>query len=199
MNILTRTARRGHSARFAAALILPVALFLTACQTNPQVRTQSAPALDVHRYQTFGFVHRPDTDNSGYTTLTTRYLEEAVTHEMLARGYTLSDKPDLEVNFMVGTKDKVESSPGGVGYGRWGFHRFGWWGYGPSEVYTVTEGSLRIDVVDHGERALIWSGTAAGPISNKAQNDPQPAIDKAVAAIFAKYPKQPLVADANVK
>jgi len=150
-------------------------------------------------YQTFGFVHRPDTDQSGYTTLTTRYLEDAVSREMIARGYTRSDKPDLLVNFMVGTKDKVESYPVGVGYGGWGFRHFGWWGSGPSDVYTVTEGSLRIDVVDQSQRALVWSGTAAGPVTDKALNDPKPAIDKAVDAIFAKYPKQPLVADTNAQ
>jgi Domain of unknown function (DUF4136) len=177
-------------------MILPFALALTACQTHPQVRTQSAPELNVLRYQTFGFIHHPDTDTSGYTTLTTRYLEDAVSREMLARGYTRSDKPDLEVNFLVGTKDKIEGSPAGVGYGGW-HHGFGWWGYGPSDVYTVTEGSVRIDVVDHNQHALVWSGTAAGLVTDKALKNPEPAIDKAVAAIFAKYPKQPLVA--NVK
>jgi len=196
MNILSRRPRRAHSARIAAAMILPFALALTACQTHPQVRTQSAPELNVLSYRTFGFVHRPDTDKSGYRTLTTRYLEDAVSREMLARGYTLSDKPDLEVNFIVGTKDKIESSPAGVGYGRW-HHGFGGWGYGPSDVYTVTEGSVRIDVVDRNQRALVWSGTAAGLVTDKALKNPEPAIDKAVGAIFAKYPKQPLVA--NVK
>src|SRR5262245_36380303 len=124
MNILSRTARRGHSAPLAAALILPLTLALSACHTSPEVRTQSAPELNVLSYRTFGFVHRPDTDRAGYTTLTTRYLEDAVTREMIARGYTLSDKPDLEVNFVAGTKDKVESAPGGVGYGGWGFRHF---------------------------------------------------------------------------
>src|SRR5215470_16801726 len=130
MNTRSPTPRRRHSARIAVALMLPLALALTACQTQPQVRTQSAPALDVLRYQTFGFVQRPDTDSAGYTTLTTRYLEDAVGREMRARGYTLSEKPDLEVNFSVATKDKVESSPLGVGYGGWGYRGFGWWGYG---------------------------------------------------------------------
>jgi len=186
MNILSRS-------RLASAMILPLALVLSACQTHPQVRTQSAPELNVLQYQTFGFVHRPDTDKSGYRTLTTRYLEDAVSREMLARGYTLSDKPDLEVNFIVGTKDKIESYPAGVGYGRW--HRgFGWWGYGPDDIYTVTEGSVRIDVVDRNQHALVWSGTAAGPVTDKALKNPEPAINKAVDAIFAKYPKQPLVA-----
>jgi hypothetical protein len=55
---------------------------------------------------------------------------------------------------------------------------------------------LTIDVVDQQKSALVWSGTAQGRLTKKALNDPQPAIDDAVSAIFAKYPKQPLVASA---
>ena len=181
---------------------LPAAGFLVllaACQSRPEVRAQSVPGLDILKYQTFGFVEHPDTDKAGYTTLTTRYLKDAVHREMLARGYTESEKPDLLVNFSVGNKDKIEGTTGpsvGVGYGG------GWWrrgigvgvGIGDRDIRTVTEGSLTIDVVDHQRSELIWSGTAAGRLTRKAQEDPQPAIDKAVGLIFAKYPKQPLVA-----
>jgi hypothetical protein len=45
---------------------------LAACASRPQIRTQSAPELDTLKYQTFGFVEHPDTDKSGYTTLTER-------------------------------------------------------------------------------------------------------------------------------
>jgi Domain of unknown function (DUF4136) len=187
----------------AFALAVVLVFFLGACQSRPQIRTQSAPALDVLKYQTFGFVEHPGTDQAGYTTLTTRYLKEAVSREMLARGYTASDKPDLLVNFIVGSKDKVESTPGaavGVGYGRWGYRGFGWGvGYGARDVRTITEGSLTIDVVDHSQSALIWSGTAEGRLTKKVLNQPQPAIDQAVSAIFAKYPKQPLVANTGAK
>ena len=53
-------------------------------------------------------------------------------------------------------------------------------GYGGRDVRTITEGSLTIDVVDHGQSALVWSGTAEGRLTKKALNDPQPAIDQAV-------------------
>jgi hypothetical protein len=181
-------------------LAASAALLLSACQTRPQIRTQSAPELNALQYQTFGFIDHPNTDNANYTTLTTRYLKDAVTREMVARGYTQSDKPDLVINFQVGSKDKVESTPGpavGVGYGRWGWRNWGWGvGYGGSDVRTVTEGSLTIDVVDQQKKELVWSGTAQGRLTQKAMNHPQPAIDDAVTAIFAKYPKQPLVASA---
>ncbi len=170
---------------------------LAACAARPQIRTQSAPALDILKYQTFGFVEHPDTDKSGYTTLTTRYLKDAVAREMQARGYKQSEQPDLLVNFSVGSKDKVEGSSWpdiGVGWGRWS-RGWGWGGsFGGRDIRTVTEGSLTIDVVDQQHKELIWSGTAKGRVTTKAENNPQPAIDEAVAAIFAKYPKQPLVA-----
>jgi len=179
-------------------------LTLAACAAKPVIRTQSAPALDITKYQTFGYVEKPDTDKAGYTTLTTRYLKDAVGREMIARGYRPTDQqPDLLLNFTIGSKDKVEgdSSPNiGVGWGRWG-RGFGWGGtfgsigYGGRDIRTITEGTLTIDVVDQQHKELIWSGSAKGRVTSKSEDNPQQAIDKAVAAIFTKYPKQPLVAD----
>jgi Domain of unknown function (DUF4136) len=173
---------------------------LAACASRPIVHTQSAPALDIQKYQTFGFVEHPDTDKAGYTTLTTRYLKDAVTREMLARGYTPSDRPDLLVNFTTGSKDKVEGDPWpdvGLGWGHWS-RGWGWGGmWGGRDIRTITEGSLTIDVVDQQHRELVWSGTAKGRVTTRDEDNPQPAIDKAVAAIFTKYPRQPLVASSG--
>ena len=182
--------------------IAGLAAVLAACASKPVIRTQTAPALDVRKYQSFGFVEHPDTDKSGYTTLTTRYLKGAVTREMLARGYAQSEQPDLLVNFSVGARDKVEGSSWpdvGVGWGHWS-RGWGWGGtFGGRDIRTVTEGSLTIDVVDQQRKELVWSGTAKGRVTSKAEDNPQSAIDKAVAAIFAQYPKQPLVAGAATK
>ncbi len=199
--ILSNRSAGAHAPWLAALTATTLTLALGACQSRPEVRTQSAPELNILQYRTFGFIEHPDTDKSGYTTLTTRYLKDAVSREMLARGYTESDKPDLVINFTAGAKDRVESTPGpaiGVGYGRWGWHGWGG-GYGGSDVRTVTEGSLTIDVVDHSKSALLWRGTAEGRLTKKAMQNPQAAIDAAVSAIFARYPKQPLVAAAAPK
>jgi hypothetical protein len=185
-----------HRAWLAALTTTALAVVLSACATHPAVRTESAPEANLLRYQTFGYVEHPDTDKRSYTTLTTRYLKDAINREMLARGYTQSDRPDLVINFTVASKDRIESYPyaGGVGFGRWGrgFGGGGW--YGGSDIRTVTDGSLTIDVVDPGQRQLVWRGVAEGRLTQKALKEPQPAIDQAVDAIFAKYPKQPLVA-----
>ena len=196
----TRQARTQRYTLIRALAVGGLVALLAACAARPVIRTQTAPALDILKYQSFGFVEHPDTDKAGYTTLTTRYLKDAVTREMLARGYTRSAQPDLLVNFTAGSKDKVEGDPWpdvGVGWGRWS-RGWGWGGtFGGRDIRTVTEGSLTIDVVDQQHKELIWSGTAKGRVTGKDENNPQPAIDKAVSAIFEKYPKQPLVASAS--
>lgn len=177
----------------AAAVVL---MALAACQTRPEVRTQSAPDLQIARYATYGFIDKPGTDTAGYTTLTTRYLEQAVSREMAARGYTRSESPDLLINFNVATKDKVESRNSGpnvgIGYGGWGWRRG--YGYGVgignyNDIRTVTEGSLTVDVVDRVRNELVWSGTAVGRLTKQAMDQPQPSIEQAVSLIFDKYPK----------
>lgn len=182
-----------HAGRLLAAVA--VLTVLAACQTRPEVRSQSAPNLDLARYTTYGFMEKPSTDTAGYTTLTTRYLQEAVSREMASRGYKRSDKPDLLVNFNVVTKDKIESrgSSVGVGYGGgWGWRR----GYslgvglgGLDDIHNYTEGSLTIDLVDRERNELVWSGTAVARLTKKAQDKPQPAIEEAVDLIFDKYPR----------
>ena len=193
------TTRRTQALTRGLAIASMLAL-LSACATRPTIHTQVSPALDIQKYQTFGFVEHPDTDKAGYTTLITRYLKDAVSREMVARGYTHSDHPDLLVNFTTGSKDKVEGDPWpdvGLGWGRWS-RGWGWGGmWGGRDIRTVTEGALTIDVVDEQHKELVWSGTAQGRVTSKEEDNPQPAIDKAVAAIFDKYPKQPLVASAG--
>jgi hypothetical protein len=180
---------------------------LAACSTPPHIRSQSAPDLDIGLYRTYGFVDRPATDTQGYTSLTTRYLKDAVNREMTARGYTLSANPDLLINFNIMAVNKVEGSygpgyPYGYGYGYgWWRHGYGW-GAGVSDwdtIRTYTEGTLTIDVVDHSHNALVWSGSAVGELTKSALDKPQPAIDDAVARIFGHYPRAPIQAAADQK
>jgi Domain of unknown function (DUF4136) len=173
-----------------AAAVAGVAL-LTACATAPQIHSQVSPDADFSSYRTFGFMPRPSTDPAGYKTLTTKSIERGVRREMQARGYAYADDAELIINFSITSKDKIEGQVDpafAVGYGR---GRFGWgWGIGGAydDIRTVTEGSLTIDVVDRARNELIWSGTAVGPITRKALDNPDPAIDRAVTDIFKRYP-----------
>jgi hypothetical protein len=185
---------------FRSAALLALGLFLAGCATSPEVRTQVAANANLTAYHTYAFMPKPGTDKDGYKTLKTQSLERAVGREMLARGYApaaTSEQADLLINFNVKEKDKVEGDLGpnaGFGYG-WGRH-FGYgYGYGFDDYYngitTVTEGSLMIDLIDRSRNEVVWSGTAVGELTKKVLDNPEPAIDRSVADIFARYPIKP--------
>lgn len=195
---MKRTVRIGLT-----TLVVVAALAAAACQTPPpKVYTQSAPDLDLSRYQTFGFLEKPGTDQAGYRTMTTTQIEAAVSREMELRGFRrVPSTPDVLVNFNLETKDKVTGASGpkvsvGLGGGGGGYG----WGVstgGRSDVRTETEGTLTVDVVERERNTLVWSGTASGRVTAEARENPQPVIDAAVRDIFAKFPRTATSAPAS--
>jgi Domain of unknown function (DUF4136) len=174
--------------------ILGAALALSACETVPTVRVDSAPGANLAQYHTYDYFDKLATDKRGYTTITTRYIEDAVDREMHARGYTRGPNPDLMINLNIATRDRVESTPGpayGFGFGGWrhGFGYGGWGGFGGGyEVETVTEGTLTVDLVDHSKNALVWTGSAVRVLNARVMDQPQASLNQAVHLIFAKFP-----------
>jgi hypothetical protein len=184
---------------FRSAALLALGLFLAGCASRPEVRTQTAANANLAGYRTYAFMPKPGTDKDGYKTLQTQSLERAVGREMLARGYApaAAEQADLLINFNVKEKDKVEGDVGptaGFGYG-WGRHYGYGYGFGFDDYYngitTVTEGSLMIDLIDRARNQVVWSGTAVGELTKKVLDNPEPAIDRSVADIFARYPIRP--------
>ena len=97
------------------------------------------------------------------------------------------------VNFVAASKDKIEGNNDpsvGVSYGHWGgWHGDGWGvgiGNGGSNVRSVREGTVTVDLVDKTRNELIWSGSAAFHPSRK--DDSKKRIDDGVARIFGKFP-----------
>ena len=178
--------------RLGGFAVLAGALVLSACETVPTIRTEIAPGASLTAYHTYDYFDKPSTDRRGYTSITTKSIEFAIDREMTARGLVRSQNPDLKVDFNIAKHDKVTSSPGfgyDVGFGGWR-HGYGW-GLGAgnrSEVETVTEGTLTIDLVDRVKNELVWTGYALRRLDAKVLDQPRQAIDQAVNLIFAKYP-----------
>jgi len=190
---------RNYPTMFRSVALLALGLFLAACASQPEVRTQTAVNANLAGYRTYAFMPKPGTDKDGYKTLETQSLERAVGREMLARGYApaTAEQADLLINFNVKEKDKVEGDVGptaGFGYG-WGRHYGYGYGFGFDDYYngitTVTEGSLMIDLIDRSRNEVVWSGTAVGELTKKVLDNPEPAIDRSVADIFVRYPIRP--------
>jgi hypothetical protein len=175
-----------------AALPAFAALLLSACQTAPRITSQTAPQVDLEQYRTYAFMEKLSTDGAGYTSINTQLLKAAVGRELAESGLTPSDNPDVLVNLLMVTKDKVEGRRDpriGVSYGHWGWGRMGWGvGLGGSDIRSVREDTLTVDLVEKSRNLLVWSGSAAYQPSQKDQNDATKRIDDAVARIFARFP-----------
>jgi len=176
---------------------MSVVMLVAGCgSSGPAIRADADPAVDFSRYHTFGFFEPLATDKAGYSTLLSSRLKQATQRELEARGFAYDQaKPDLRINFNVNVVEKtdVRSSPSmSAGYGYYGYRSgmYGAWGGYPYDVTTTNyrQGTLAIDAVDAERDALVWQGVAEGRISKEAMKNPAPAIDSAVAQIFAQFP-----------
>lgn len=161
-----------------------VAVLATGCAATSQTSVRSAqdPAVNLHSYETFGFFEQAPS-NTRYSTILAQQLKQATRVQLEKQGYRYSDdNPDLKVNVFLAVIERQElrSSPG-YGYRPW---------IGRNEIETNSyrQGTLGVDLVDAKKMALVWRGVAEGRVDQKAMKDPVPAINSAVAEVFAKFP-----------
>jgi hypothetical protein len=175
------------NARKSLLMVALATLALVGCAASgPTIRTDVDPKAEFSGYRSFGFF--PAATPAGYSGFVARYLEEAISRELTARGYTRADAADLMVNFHLQARDAVEVTQTPATY-------YGWrsayrWGAMPYEtnVRQYTEGTLNIDLVDRTQSQLVWAGVAVGRVKQRSLDNPQPAIDAVVAQIFERYP-----------
>ena len=177
-------------------LLLTLIALLAACSASaPKIITNSAPGFAIGAYGTYGFMQPLSTDRGSIRSLESQQLIAATSRELEALGLARDDSnPDLLVNFMVATKEKIESRPTAgpsVYYGR---SRYGTWGgygvgYGnTTEVVQRTEGTLTIDIVDADRKELVWEGAATARVTDSMRENQRAVIDAAVRDIFAQFP-----------
>lgn len=185
------------SIRYVASLIAVASL--AACQSTPRVSSQTAPGAQLSQYQTYAFMDKLSSDQAGYTSITTQWLKAAVSRELEARGLHLAENPQLVVNLLAHSKDKVQgdASPRvSVAYGHGGWGRSGYGvgvgvgGYG-SDVASVTYDTLTVDLVEKASNRLVWSGSAEFVPNDKTREDGAKTVDSAVYSLFTKYPAAP--------
>lgn len=182
--------------------LLAACCALTACETGPKIRANTAPGANLQSYKTYSFPAKLGTDRGDVQTPLTGYFKEAVQREMNARGYQFVEggAADLWVNFHVMSQEKtdVRSTPapyyGGGYYGYRGGVYGGWYG-GGTEVETVhyKVGTCNIDVVDVSKKQLVWEGVAEGKLTDKVLKDPRAAVNSVVTEMYKQFPPSPVI------
>ena len=166
--------------------LLPLMLlFLVASCNSIRVTSDYDTSTDFSKYKTFAF-YKKGIDKVDISDLDKRRILKAVESEMLAKGFTKSEKPDVLVNIFTKSRQKVDIYNDNM--------YFGWhpWYYGPNygmHISKYTEGTLFIDLIDAKKKELAWQGIGSGALNTSGDViKKEEKIKEFVAEIMAKYP-----------
>jgi len=181
-------------ARFTVSVTFIFAL--TACASGPTILSDHDRDADFSMYRTYNFFADAGPENTDYESFFSRYMREAISREMDARGYTQSDDPDLLVNFNAILREKtdVRTSPAPMSAGYYGYRRGfydPWMSYGyaaETHVSQYTEGTVNIDLVDAKTKKLVWEAVGQNRVSQKTLDELEDRVNAGVPKMFAKYP-----------
>ena len=172
--------------------LLPAILLLMVVSSCTSVRVASDydKNANFNDYKTFAFF-KTGIDKAEISDLDKRRILRAIEAELLAKGFTKSENPDMLVSLFTKSREKVNiynNGWGPYGYG-WGWSPWYWggYGYGGTSVSTSTEGVLYIDLIDAKKKELVWQGMGTGYLS-KIMEKKEERIKEFVSKIMEKYP-----------
>ncbi len=171
--------------------IIPVAILLMAMSSCSSVRvaTDYDKNANFNEYKTFAF-YKTGIDKAEISDLDKRRILRAIEAELLAKGFTKSETPDILVSIFTKSQQRVDVYNNAWGMGGWGWGGFGPWGWGWNQqpnVSTSVEGVLYVDLIDANKKELIWQGMGTGYLTQKMEKK-DARIQEFVSKIMEKYP-----------
>ncbi|MFC0778898.1 DUF4136 domain-containing protein [Flavobacterium sp. HJSW_4] len=163
-------------------------LMLVASCSSVTVYSDYDKTVDFAPYKTYAYF-KPGIDKVEISDLDKRRILRAIDDQMLAKGFTKSDNPDLLINIFTKSREQVDVNQFSAGWG------YGWgWGWNPYMMYgnqttvsTSTEGTLYIDLIDAKKKEMIWQGEGVGTLTRNIDKKDEK-IAEFVAKILAQYP-----------
>lgn len=174
--------------------ILFLGLFYS-CSPTVKVTSDYDHSANFSQYKTFA-VYDLKAQEGQVNQLNVDRVTNAIRNEMLAKGFTESDNPDLKVNAVSILKNKTSVSSNTNFYGYGGMYRpYGYWGGGAMmgganttfNTYDYVDGSLIIDIVSTKTGKLLWQGIGNSEIDSKPDN-PEEFINAAIKKILTNFP-----------
>ncbi len=171
--------------------LLIIAVIITSC-SSVRVAVDYDKEVDFKSYKTFAFF-KTGIDKAEISDLDKRRILRAIEVELLAKGYTKSENPDILVSIFTQSQQRVDvynNAWGWGGYGAgWGGYGPGWgWGYNNQPVVSSqSEGTLFVDLIDMENKQLVWQGMGTGFLSQRMEKK-EAQIKEFVGKIMQKYP-----------
>ncbi|MBE9489713.1 MAG: DUF4136 domain-containing protein [Bacteroidetes bacterium] len=164
--------------------LLLLLIAVTSC-TSVRVAADYDKAADFNSYKTFAFF-KTGIDKAEINDLDKRRILRAIETELIAKGFTKSENPDLLISIFTKSRQKVNIYNSGYGY-----YGYGWrWSpfyWGNPYVSTSTEGTLYIDLIDANKKELVWQGMGTGYLTQNMEKK-EARFKEFVAKIMEKYP-----------
>lgn len=167
--------------------VLMITILMTSC-VSVRVASDYDRNANFNTYKTFAFF-KNGIDKAEISDLDKRRILRAIEAELLAKGFTKSENPDLLVSIFTKSRDKVNVYNNGWGpYGyAWGWSPWYWHNYRGTTISRSTEGTLFVDLIDADKKELVWQGVGTGNISQNMKHKEE-RIKEFVAKIMEKYP-----------
>jgi hypothetical protein len=164
-------------------------LVITSCVTI-RISSDYDTGVDFNSYSTFAFF-KPGIDDSQISDLDKRRILNALENNLIEKGFSLSDSPDIMINFHTKSEKNIRISENYWGWGSPFFGPYAGWGMGfnrPYNINTSTSGILYIDIIDSKTKRLVWQGKGVGNIGQKTPQDRENKINSFVRDILTAYP-----------
>jgi hypothetical protein len=162
-------------------------IFVMGACSSVRVANDYDKKTDFSKYKTYAFL-KDGVDKVEISDLDKKRILRSIEEAMTAKGFTKSENPDLLINFFTKSTEQVNVNQfnNGWGYG----YGIGWspwiWG-GHTSVYSNTEGTLFIDLIDASRKELVWQGEGTGILTqNTGEKDER--IREFVTKVLAQYP-----------
>ncbi|MBT8268923.1 MAG: DUF4136 domain-containing protein [Bacteroidia bacterium] len=168
--------------------LVVVALMLSSC-SSVRVASDYDREVDFSQYKSFAFF-KPGIDKAEISDLDKRRILRAIDAELLAKGFTKSEDPDLLVSIFTKSRERITvyNNAWGWGPGYWGWGWNPWWGGGMMSTSSSTEGTLYIDLIDANKKELVWQGLGRGYLEQRDVERKEQRIREFVNKILERYP-----------
>ena len=171
--------------------IIMLLIGLTSC-SSVKVASDYDREANFDNYKTFAFF-KPGIDKAEINDIDKRRILRAIEAELMAKGFTKSETPDMLVSIFTKSNQRVDIYNNAWGYGAWGWGGYGGWGwrshYG-NTVSTTTEGVLYIDLIDTKKKELIWQGSGTGNLETRNIDKKEARIKEFVSQMLLQFPPE---------
>jgi hypothetical protein len=178
----------------AAALVAALVLTAAGCRPSVDVRTQTAPGVQLAGRRTFRLLANPTVrggpaletnDPMLNNSITNRGLRDAIRDALITRGYVPAGtgRVDLDVAYYAAANQALDISRWDYGYTWRG------WPRGYTDVTSYEQGTVIIDLIDPATHELLWRGSGQAQVStdpNKYARE----LGREAHAIVNKLPAQ---------